>query len=140
MASYAMGATSTASTQNASTAQPIITKKNDLDKMSFLKLLVTQLQNQDPMSPMEDTAFISQLATFSSLEQQTSTNESLSSVSKSQAATQAFAMIGSNIEYTSTNQDGVMSGKVESVSFVDGMPVLNVGTGKVNVSDVIKVY
>lgn len=44
-------------------------KGDNLGKDDFLKLLMTQLQNQDPSSPMDDTQFIAQMATFSSLEQ-----------------------------------------------------------------------
>lgn len=42
--------------------------EKDLDKDAFLRLLVTQLQNQDPLEPMDNTAFVAQLAQFSSLE------------------------------------------------------------------------
>lgn len=45
------------------------TQDSDLDKDAFLRLLVTQLQNQDPLNPMEDREFIAQMAQFSSLEQ-----------------------------------------------------------------------
>ncbi len=44
-------------------------KKNDLDKDAFLRLLTVQLSNQDPLNPIEDREFIAQLAQFSSLEQ-----------------------------------------------------------------------
>jgi flagellar basal-body rod modification protein FlgD len=56
-------------------------KSNDLDKDAFLKLLTTQLSNQDPLNPIEDREFIAQLAQFSSLEQMTSLNKTFESKS-----------------------------------------------------------
>lgn len=55
------------------------TKSNDLDKDAFLRLLITQLQNQDPLDPMEDREFIAQMAQFSSLEQMQNLNKTLES-------------------------------------------------------------
>lgn len=51
-----------------------------LDSDAFLKLLIVQLQNQDPTSPQSNTEFIAQLATFSSLEQLTSINKAVNSL------------------------------------------------------------
>ncbi len=56
--------------------------KNDLDKDAFLRLLTTQLANQDPLNPIEDREFIAQLAQFSSLEQMQSLNKAFSDNSK----------------------------------------------------------
>ncbi|WP_026893848.1 flagellar hook assembly protein FlgD [Clostridiisalibacter paucivorans] len=52
-------------------------KKGDLDKDTFLNLLVTQLRNQDPMNPVEDKEFIAQMAQFSSLEQMQNMNANM---------------------------------------------------------------
>ena len=57
-------------------------RKNDLDKDAFLRLLTTQLANQDPLNPMEDREFIAQLAQFSSLEQMTAMNKTLETKSE----------------------------------------------------------
>lgn len=56
-------------------------RANSLGQDAFLKLLVVQLQNQDPTAPQSNSEFIAQLATFSSLEQLTSINRAVSSLS-----------------------------------------------------------
>jgi flagellar basal-body rod modification protein FlgD len=57
-------------------------RANSLGSDAFLKLLVVQLQNQDPTSPQSNTEFIAQLATFSSLDQLTAINKAVTSMAK----------------------------------------------------------
>ena len=68
----------------------------------FLQLLVAELQNQDPTSPTDPTQYMSQLASFSSVEQQIQTNSKLDNMLTSSALTQAESMIGQTI----TSPDG----------------------------------
>lgn len=73
--------TNTNSTNSAqSTSDALKTATQDLGKDAFLKLLIAELSNQDPLNPMEDREFISQMATFSSLEQMQNMNKTLESI------------------------------------------------------------
>lgn len=72
-------ATTATSPANASqTATSSTTINADFD--TFLKLLTTQMQNQDPLQPMDSTEFVAQLASFSAVEQQIRTNDQLESI------------------------------------------------------------
>ena len=113
---------------------------SSLDRDTFLKLLITQLQHQDPMSPMKDADFIAQLAQFSSLEQMQNLNDSFSAFGQSGVASQAFAMIGKTIDYVDVSTGSVLTGQVDSVSFAGGWPQLNVGSSAVELGSVLTVY
>ena len=67
-------------TTTAASATALASPANKLGQDAFLKLLVTQLQHQDPTKPMADGEFITQLATFSSLEKLTQIAESTSAL------------------------------------------------------------
>lgn len=84
----------------ATTSQSQLTGGSSLGKDEFLNLLVTQLQYQDPLNPMDSTDFTAQLAQFSSLEQLTNLNEKFDALTQSQAAlnnTQAVSYIGQTV-------------------------------------------
>ena len=78
-----------AATAAAQAVQDPSTSNNSIGQDAFLQLLVTQLQNQDPTNPESNTEFVSQLATFSSLEQLTSINKGVTSMAQFLSATSA---------------------------------------------------
>lgn len=93
-----------------------------LGKDDFLKLLITQLSNQDPTSPMEDTQFISQMAQFSSLEQMTNMNESFNKLAVMINSSQATNTLGKTVEVDVG--DSNMQGVVEATSFGENPQVM----------------
>jgi flagellar basal-body rod modification protein FlgD len=81
--------------------QTSASQQSVMGKEDFLQLLVTQLQNQDPLNPADSTEFTAQLATFSSLEQLQNINSTLADVSASQSVltnSQAVDYIGKKIQ------------------------------------------
>ena len=72
---------------------------NDLGKDAFLKLLIAELSNQDPLNPIEDREFISQMATFSSLEQMQNMNKTLESMAEANKFS-AVSYIGKAVAYS----------------------------------------
>ncbi len=97
---------STSQTSSSSTAT-----SNTLNYNEFLQLLVAQLQNQDPTNPSDPTAFVSQLASFSAVEQQVNTNSKLDALLTQTELSQAGSVIG----LTVTSADGSVSGQIASV-------------------------
>ncbi len=93
-----------------------------LDKNDFLKILITQLSHQDPTQPMDDKAFISQMAQFSSLEQMTNMSEGLTKVADLISRSQAVSLLGSAVEIS--NGESTVSGIVEAVTSGDFPQVL----------------
>ncbi|MCH5294869.1 MAG: flagellar hook assembly protein FlgD [Treponema sp.] len=85
--------------------------QQSLGKDDFLKLLITQLSNQDPTSPMENTEFIAQMAQFSSLEQMTNMNESFQRMTAMMNSNQAMSTIGRivDIDLGGTTTTGVVT-------------------------------
>jgi flagellar basal-body rod modification protein FlgD len=88
------------STVNAGAAAAVTQATESLGKEAFLKLLITQLQYQDPLNPADSTQFTAQLAQFSSLEQLSNVNANLEALKLNQASStnaQAVAFIGKEI-------------------------------------------
>ena len=103
----------TPQTQNAAAATP-----QAVDYQAFLKLLVAEMKNQDPTSPMESTDYIAQLASFSQVEQSVQINSKLDQILQASSFAQAGSLIGREIE----SHDGEISGTIKEVRlFSDGI-------------------
>jgi flagellar basal-body rod modification protein FlgD len=91
------------------------TTKNDnqMGKDDFLKILITQLQHQDPNNPMEDKEFVAQMAQFSSLEQMTNMATSFSKLASTLSGSEAYSTLGRDVAIQGGN--GVIEGRVTEV-------------------------
>ncbi len=116
-------------TNNTSTAADGSTKApGALGRDDFLNLLVTQLQHQDPLNPMDSTDFTAQLAQFSSLEQLTNMNGQLKDLTASQAAlnsSQAVNYIGRTV-LSDGNATQITEGLTEPLQFILDAPAAEV--------------
>ncbi|MDR1209420.1 MAG: hypothetical protein LBK41_03760 [Clostridiales bacterium] len=110
---------------------------NDLGKDDFLRLLVTQLQYQDPLNPTDDKTFIAQMAQFSALEQMQNMNAAM-------VSSQSFAMIGkyiaADVADTVTGTVYSVGGRVDAVSMRNNTPYLVVGGSEISLSDVVYIF
>ncbi|SER06453.1 flagellar basal-body rod modification protein FlgD [Gracilibacillus ureilyticus] len=124
---------------------------SSLGKDEFLKILMTQLQNQDPSNPMDDKEFISQMATFSSLEQMMQMNTAITNLVNNQMVSpviQYSHLIGQQVTYYKIDEETgqVTEPKVEEISNVvaisqkEGYAVLELENGtKIYTDEIIKI-
>ena len=114
----------------------------ELDKQAFLELLVKQLSYQDPLDPMTNEEFVSQLALFGSLEQSINLNENFSQFLSFQQLTQASTLLGKDVICLVPIEGGLVaaSGTVEQVMLVNGTVYLKLSDGsEVELSTVVLV-
>lgn len=96
---------------NNTNAASTAARKTTVDYQSFLKLLVTQMKNQDPTKPMDSTDYVAQLATFSQVEQTVQTNSKLDQLLQFSMLGQADGIIGRTL----TSADEKVSGVVKEI-------------------------
>lgn len=120
-----------------SNAKQSSTNNNSLGKDAFLKLLVTQLQNQDPLNPMQDREFIAQMATFSQLEQMITMNQSMEELLSDQKQQQMLSyqsLLGMEVKWD----------KITYPSDEKAEPIIENGTGIITsikfTGDGVKMY
>ncbi|WP_404452623.1 flagellar hook assembly protein FlgD [Virgibacillus necropolis] len=117
----------------------------ELGKNDFLKILMVQLQHQDPTKPMDNREFISQMASFSSLEQMTNMSQSMDRLVQSQLVSPVIKyshMIGKEVTYQNYDEEtgeklDTESSNVIAVSQQDGWGILELENGKHVYADAI---
>lgn len=93
---------------------------------SLLKIILTQLTYQDPLKPMDNFEFVSQLAQFSQIQQSQSMNDRLEALVSAQATNQATGLLGTLVDVPSGN--ATLSGTVTAVTFDGGTPRITIKT------------
>ena len=111
---------------------------NELGMDDFFQLLTTQLTAQDPLNPMDNTEFISQMATFSSLTQMEQIADNTLVTQEQQLAAATVNLLGKQVEGTSADGQ-VVAGIVNRVELIDGQMVPLVGDEQVPFDSIYKV-
>jgi flagellar basal-body rod modification protein FlgD len=100
---------------------------NALGENDFLQLMMDQLKNQDPTSPADPTQFLSELANFSSLEQETTIAGASTTSATEQSSAAALGLLGKTVSYTDSN-GATQTGAVTKVDFTSSGPTLTIGS------------
>lgn len=138
------GASNTTQQYSASSLTP--ESSESLGKDAFMQLLVSQMRNQDPMSPTSNEDFIAQLAQFSSLEQMEELNGNILGLAVLQQSnalmaqlTDSAALIGKEVRYVDPTSGDELTGSVTSVKIEDGLAVLNIDGEDVPLGNVTEI-
>lgn len=99
--------------------------KQAMDSEVFMQLLVTQLRNQDPSSPMDTTDMVAQTTQLAMMESLTQLTDGVGGLLTAQQSTQAAQLIGADVTWTDASGTS-RSGTVDSVSFGGAGPTLSV--------------
>lgn len=95
-----------------------------LDFQSLLSIILTQLTYQDPLKPIDNFQFVSQLGQFAQLQQTQSLNDQITNVLAAQSATQATSLLGRTVDISGAETP--LSGRVTAISFAGGQPQLTI--------------
>lgn len=128
--------TSPTQTSSSSTSQDAAIT-SQLGPSAFLQLLTTQMSNQDPLTPMDDTQSVSQLAQFSALQASDNLQASFANFQSNFGVMQAAGLIGHAVEVNSvdaaTGNSSTLTGTVGSISVINGAPQITLVDAKGNV-------
>lgn len=121
MSTSAISAATAATTQTASSDSSSALPTQTLSQQDFLNLLITQMTSQDPLSPMDDSSFVTQMAQFSTLQATQQMGTNISQLSSAQQFSQANGLIGRQVQLQDS-QGNQVSGTVSAVDLSSGTP------------------
>jgi flagellar basal-body rod modification protein FlgD len=99
---------------------------NSMGQDDFLQLMMLQLKNQDPLNPSDPTQYLSELANFSTLQQETSIAASSQQSATQQSTAAALGLLGHTVSYTDSG-GATQSGAVQKIDFTSSGPTLTIG-------------
>ena len=125
--------TSTKTTGTNSKASAALGTAAGMGKDDFMQLLIAQLKNQDPMKPMEDKEFVTQLAQFSALEASEKMTRQMEELTGSQMLVQAATLIGKQVS-AKLETGEVVTGTISQVKMLSGQPTAVVNGKEIDTS------
>ncbi|MGA2619060.1 MAG: flagellar hook capping FlgD N-terminal domain-containing protein [Thermoguttaceae bacterium] len=135
MSTSPVNSTTSAASATSSTAQDPF---SSLGVQDFINMLVSELQNQDPMNPISNGEILQETSQIGAIESQDKLNTTLNSVLLGQNVTTANSLINQTIVGTDASGNSV-TGQVNSVSIANGTATLNVGTSQVPLGNVTEI-
>jgi flagellar basal-body rod modification protein FlgD len=107
----------------------------DLNLDTFIQLLVSELQNQDPMNPMDNAQILNQVSQIRAIESNTRLTDTLGSVLRGQNVATASSLLGKKISGLTDKGDKVQ-GVVDRVTVADDTTTVHVGTSEVSLKNI----
>jgi flagellar basal-body rod modification protein FlgD len=127
----------------SSATQPSSDSAYGLNFQSLLQIVLDELTYQDPLNPVSNYEFVSQLGQFSQLQLSQTLNTDMTQLLSTQGAVQAVGLIGHTIDVT--NSGSTVSGQVTAVAFSNGTPSITIETsdgqtvGNLSISNIVQV-
>ena len=115
---------------SAGSPDQVATNAFGLQFEDLLRIVLTQLTYQDPLKPVESFEFVSQLAQFSQIQQTQTMSDRIAGILQAQATNQATGVLGRVVDIPAGQ--GVLSGRVTSITFDSGEPRLTIETSNNN--------
>ncbi len=110
-----------------------------LTQNDFLQLLVSQMQNQDPLNPLSSNQFLQEMASFTEVTDLTQLQQLTQSLVNNEVASQGLQLLGRTVTAVDPSSGQTVSGTVSSLTMQNGQPVLTIGSAQLPVSSVVTV-